>query len=289
MFRLFLGVVVLLLSFLYFQSRHKYEEFLEPLQQEEYPLRQSFLPMGHFLLQTIKYPYKTPYDFKLYNKLAELYGYKQAQYYLQVYWANKIGYLLLGILILAFFLAVMAEPDLIMLIFCLVVLLAVFFAPDYEIKKKIAERNLLMRLDFPDFLNKHTLLLNSGMTITKAWEKIVFNNQKKTPFYEAVEIVLQDIQQGKSETQALEDFARRCRVPEITRFTAVVLQNLKKGNAELVPVLRLQANECWTMRKNAAKRLGEEASTKLLLPMMLMFIAILLIVATPAILALKGL
>jgi tight adherence protein C len=43
------------------------------------------------------------------------------------------------------------------------------------------------------------------------------------------------------------------------------------------------------MRKNAAKRIGEEASTKLLLPMMLMFIAILLIVALPAVLAMRGL
>ena len=42
------------------------------------------------------------------------------------------------------------------------------------------------------------------------------------------------------------------------------------------------------MRKNAAKRLGEEASTKLLFPMMLMFIAILLIVAMPAVLAMRG-
>ncbi len=57
----------------------------------------------------------------------------------------------------------------------------------------------------------------------------------------------------------------------------------------MVPVLRLQANECWLMRKNTAQRLGEEASTKLLLPMMLMLIAILLIVAAPAILALRNL
>ncbi|MGI6588681.1 MAG: type II secretion system F family protein [Peptococcia bacterium] len=282
-------LVVFLLSFLYFQSKSKYQDFLLPLQHEEYPLRKSFLPMGHFLLQTINYAYKTPYDWKLYNKLAVLYGYKQARYYLQVYWANKLGYLLLGLLILSFFLAVMGELDLIMGVFCLVVLFAVFFAPDYEIKKKIAKRNLLMRLDFPDFLNKLTLLLNAGMTFIKAWERIVLNNQKRTPFYEEVETVIQDIQRGKSETQALEDFARRCRVPEITRFIAVVLQNMKKGSAELVPVLRLQANECWEMRKNAAKRLGEEASTKLLLPMMLMFIAILLIAAAPAILALKGL
>jgi len=43
------------------------------------------------------------------------------------------------------------------------------------------------------------------------------------------------------------------------------------------------------MRKHAAKRLGEEASTKMLFPMMLMFIAVILIVATPAVLTLTGL
>ena len=282
-------IVIIFLVFLYCKSKNKYKEFFQQLEAKDYPLRESFLPMGHFLLQAVNYPYKTSYDLGLYNKLAELYGYKEARYYLQVSWANKLGYFLLGLLLLSFLLTARGEVDLMMSVFSVVVLIAVFFAPDYELKKKIAQRNLFMRLDFPDFLNKLTLLINAGMTITKAWEKIVLNNQKQTPFYEEVAAVMQDIHRGKPEFQAFEDFARRCRVPEITRFTAVVLQNMKKGSSELVPILRLQANECWEMRKNAAKRLGEEASTKLLLPMMLMFIAILLITATPAILALRGL
>ncbi|MDD2211918.1 MAG: type II secretion system F family protein [Clostridia bacterium] len=282
-------IVIIFLVFLYCKSKNKYKEFFQQLEAKDYPLRESFLPMGHFLLQAVNYPYKTSYDLGLYNKLAELYGYKEARYYLQVSWANKLGYFLLGLLLLSFLLTARGEVDLMMSVFSVVVLIAVFFAPDYELKKKIAQRNLFMRLDFPDFLNKLTLLINAGMTITKAWEKIVLNNQKQTPFYEEVAAVMQDIHRGKPEFQAFEDFARRCRVPEITRFTAVVLQNMKKGSSELVPILRLQANACWEMRKNAAKRLGEEASTKLLLPMMLMFIAILLITATPAILALRGL
>jgi len=282
-------IVILFLVFLYCKSKNKYKEFFQQLEAKDYPLRESFLPMGHFLLQAVNYPYKTSYDLGLYNKLAELYGYKEARYYLQVSWANKLGYFLLGLLLLSFLLTARGEVDLMMSVFSVVVLIAVFFAPDYELKKKIAQRNLFMRLDFPGFLNKLTLLINAGMTITKAWEKIVLNNQKQTPFYEEVAAVMQDIHRGKPEFQAFEDFARRCRVPEITRFTAVVLQNMKKGSSELVPILRLQANECWEMRKNAAKRLGEEASTKLLLPMMLMFMAILLITATPAILALRGL
>ncbi|MDD4146137.1 MAG: type II secretion system F family protein [Clostridia bacterium] len=282
-------IVIIFLVFLYCKSKNKYKEFFQQLEAKDYPLRESFLPMGHFLLQAVNYPYKTSYDLGLYNKLAELYGYKEARYYLQVSWANKLGYFLLGLLLLSFLLTARGEVDLMMSVFSVVVLIAVFFAPDYELKKKIAQRNLFMRLDFPGFLNKLTLLINAGMTITKAWEKIVLNNQKQTPFYEEVAAVMQDIHRGKPEFQAFEDFARRCRVPEITRFTAVVLQNMKKGSSELVPILRLQANACWEMRKNAAKRLGEEASTKLLLPMMLMFIAILLITATPAILALRGL
>lgn len=74
----------------------------------------------------------------------------------------------------------------------------------------------------------------------------------------------------------------------ISRFITVILQNMRKGNAEMVAVLRLQANECWDLRKHTAKRLGEEASTKLLLPLMLMFLAILIIVGTPALLALNN-
>ena len=54
---------------------------------------------------------------------------------------------------------------------------------------------------------------------------------------------------------------------------------------EVVPVLRQQGNECWEMRKNAARQMGEEASSKILLPMMLMFLGIVLIVATPAVLS----
>lgn len=67
------------------------------------------------------------------------------------------------------------------------------------------------------------------------------------------------------------------------------LQHVKGfPSAELVPLLRVFAMECWELRKNTARRLGEEASTKMLLPLMLMFLAILLIVGTPAVLALRN-
>ncbi len=51
--------------------------------------------------------------------------------------------------------------------------------------------------------------------------------------------------------------------------------------------MRVQAAACWENRKNMAKKMGEEASTKLILPMMIIFVAILLVVLTPAVLQLN--
>jgi tight adherence protein C len=68
----------------------------------------------------------------------------------------------------------------------------------------------------------------------------------------------------------------------------VVVQNLKKGNSEMVALLRIMSNDAWEMRRAAAKRLGEEASTKMIFPLVLMLVAILIIVAMPAVISLKN-
>ena len=64
--------------------------------------------------------------------------------------------------------------------------------------------------------------------------------------------------------------------------------NLKRADSEVVSVLKEQGHECWEMRKNAAKEMGEQAGTKILIPMMIMFLGIVLIVATPAVLSMTS-
>jgi tight adherence protein C len=138
-------------------------------------------------------------------------------------------------------------------------------------------------------VSKLVLLVNAGMTLNRAWEKICVETKKKTPLYLELKTTYLQIQGGKSESEAYEEFARRCRVREITKFVTLIIQNLKKGSDDMVPLLRLQAEECWELRKMRARQLGEEASTKLILPMMIMFIGILIIVVLPAVLQLNSL
>lgn len=271
---------------LYLLSKERYKDFIEPVDKKEYPLKE-LMPVALFLLDGAKYRYNTRYDRRLLNLLVQIVEPKFCQYYLRIYWANQITLFWLALLFLGF-IGAFGEVDSGFVFFAVMLLAGVVYFAYYDLNERVKKRRTRIQLDFPGFINTLALLMNTGMTLSRSWEKIVMDNPRKRPLYEELQIVLTDISAGKPENKAYEDFAKRCRTPEITKFVTVVLQNMKKGTGDMVSILRVQSNECWEMRKNTAKRLGEEASTKMLFPMMLMFIAILIIVATPAVLAMQG-
>lgn len=278
-------IVLIFTIILHKSSKGKYDEYLAPLSKKQYKALDYF-PIGFYLLDKLNYKFSTKYDFNLLMKFAEISGHKYASYYLKVHYANKIVLLLLAFLFLPLW-GMLIGADTIFLLIAIALPVLIFILPDKEIKEKAEKRKLSIRIDFPDFLNKLILLVNTGMTISRAWEKTVEGSKKTTPLYNELTITVADIKAGKPEHVAYEDFAKRCRIAEITKFVSFVVQNLRKGSDDIVSQLRLLSGECWESRKTAAKRLGEEAATKLLLPMMIMFVAILIIVAMPAVLALN--
>jgi tight adherence protein C len=196
---------------------------------------------------------------------------------------------MIGALVVLTFLGVASgNADINYLAFTLFAPALVFYIYDKDLQDKLKKKYESIRADFPDMVSKLVLLVNAGMTLNRAWEKIC-GEKKKSPLYQELRTTYIQIQGGKSEGEAYEEFARRCRVREITKFVTLVIQNLKKGNDDMVPLLRLQAEECWDLRKMRAKQLGEEASAKLLIPMMIMFVGILIIVVLPAVLQLNSL
>lgn len=281
-----LAVYIIILALLYIASYRRYAAITGGLDKKEFPMK-GLLPLGLYILDTFKYSYNTGYDRKLLMAAAELHGHKKALNMLHVHWGSKISLILVS-LAFVLFVGTMTKADWGYAVFCILLQVGIVVFSDRDLFEKVKKRRQLIQLDFPDFVNKLTLLVNAGMTVSRAWEKTVSDTCRLTPLYIELGAAVQDIRSGIPEHKAFEEFAQRCHVPVITRFVSVVLQNMRKGNDELVPVLRLFANECWELRKSAAKKFGEEASTKLLLPMMLMFAAILLIVGMPAVLALRN-
>lgn len=284
----------------HFKSKGVYEEYIDTLDKKDYPLK-DFFSIGlyindHYNLKKIipkrfeKYLYK--YNGIIKSKVSEVYGIKFADYYYMIHNANKAAMALLvaaGASLFAVLMAAQGDGTAkLFLIVSVFGMIGMPFLVDKGLDDKIEQRRLKIQIEFPDFINKLTLLVNAGMTISKAWEKIVVDNNKKSVLYDEMSYTLSEISAGKPEAVAYEEFGRRCKIKEIIKFVSVIILNLKKGGADVVPVLKVQGDECWEMRKNAAKKLGEEASTKILIPLMIMFVGIIVIVVTPAILSISG-
>lgn len=284
--KVLLIIEVVLTLVLYIASKGKYQELLKEPESKEYSMM-SFAPMSMLLLDRINYRYNSKYDKKIQKLLASIYGEKNSGTHMKLFYSSKLISMIFTLVILTLFGAAAKEPDYTFLAFTLSMPLLVFYLYDKELEKKQRKKYDIIRADFPDMVSKIVLLVNAGMTLSRAWEKICIDTKKDTPLYKELRITYQQIQAGKPEAEAYEDFARRCRVKEITKFITLIIQNLKKGSGDLVPLLKLQADECWELRKGRAKQLGDEASEKLILPLMIMFVGILIIVVLPAVLQLS--
>ena len=77
-------------------------------------------------------------------------------------------------------------------------------------------------------------------------------------------------------------FGRRISMLQYMKFSTLLVQNLKKGSDDLLRRMELEAEDAVRIRRELAKKQGEEAGTKLLLPMMLMLVVVFAMILTAA-------
>lgn len=152
-----------------------------------------------------------------------------------------------------------------------------------------------LQSEYPELVSKLTILLGAGMTLFSAWNKITTNysNKRKNNtipihlLYEEMLITCHEIESGVGEARAYERFGERCGLHRYRKFCSLLVQNLRKGTRGLVQLLEEEVSDAFEERKNLAKKSGEEAGTKMLFPMMMMFGIIIVIIMVPAFLSLQ--
>lgn len=285
----------------YIKSKGRYDEYIQYVDQDEYGLK-DLIPLGLWIMESqagekiLPMPVReilAHHKNQVYQKILELRGTKNVEFYRYIHDGYRMAIGIIGaagISIVGMIISIQGDvaSGLLLSGGAAITFFGVPFLVDTSLNDQIEKRRRTIQMEFPEFVNKLTLLVNAGMTISKAWEKIINENKKNHLLYDEMRYALMEIRAGKPEAVAYEEFARRCRVKEVTKFVSIIVMNLKRGGADVVPVLREQGNECWEMRKNAAKQIGEEAGTKILIPMMIMFLGIVLVVSTPAVLGMTA-
>ncbi len=174
-----------------------------------------------------------------------------------------------------------------MLLAVVVGILALAMKKQNEDQEK-EKREKQMALDYPEILNKLILFLGAGMTVKRAFRKIATDYEEQKSVwgtryaYEEMRLACHEMDSGVTEAVCYENFGNRCHLQSYMRFGALLSQNLRRGTKGLNQALGAEAVQAMEERKARAKQLGEEAGTKLLIPMFLMLAVVLVVAVVPA-------
>ncbi len=151
-------------------------------------------------------------------------------------------------------------------------------------KKRLEEKER----DYPRIVSELSILMGAGMSFRNALERITskYNATKNSgqirPGYEEMALTYRKIVDGMGEIAALEDLGMKSESKEYRKLAMLLSQNLKKGSKDLLDSLEKEERYSFEMRKQRVIREGEEASTKLLLPMAGMLFIVITILVVPA-------
>lgn len=271
-----LGVVfTLLFTVLYLGGYQKYKPMLDAVDRDFYPLADCFI-VGIATVEKFQLHQKIRSNKKI-QKLAEAFSREFLEFNYMINLSSKISYVLLVLPFAFFFSALAGEPILLLIGAVLAVLLPVYV--DMKLDTIINEKREEIQLDFPNVLSKLALLVNAGMILRDAWKVVGESGTRK--IYVEMQKATYNIGIGYSEIRAYEEFADACKLNEIKKFVSILCQNIEKGGDEIVHVIKELSVEAWNDKKRIAKQRGDAASTKLIIPVMIMFGGILMMIMVP--------
>ena len=164
-----------------------------------------------------------------------------------------------------------------MLAFCVIAAIAGYMAPNLYLYQVGYNRTQLMQKAMPDALDLLTISVESGLGFDAALSHVARNTEG--PLAEEFARVLQEMQIGLGRGAALRALGERSHVPELKGFVSAMVQADALG-IPVAQVLRVQAREIRTKRRQRAEEQAQKVAVKILIPLIFcilpcLFIAVL--------------
>lgn len=237
-----------------------------------------------YVLDKFKITTRLPFFFfKVQRSIQKLYGMRYSGEMTLLYLAEMLCYSWL-LLVLGSLLTIVMAGEVTGLIFggTLSILLPAAMIQDLHKKVQVREQEILLEL--PELLNKIVLLVGAGETVQKAIIQCVERKREQSdhPLYREMLIMLAEWESGYSFQQGFENFSKRCAIQEVAIFTTTVLLNFRRGGNDFVMALKDLSRTLWDKRKNITRTRGEKASSKMVFPMVIVFMVVVVLIGSPA-------
>lgn len=245
----------------------------------------SLLPMpGYVLQRRFRQIGKGSLHKKILTAYVELSGRKYAPIRTKALLAQMLSYPILGLFLALSLGALMTASGnsqgglMVIGLGSGIVLVAVYALYD-EVQDNVKKRREAISRQFPNVVSKLALLVTSGMIMDRAWKETAGSQEGE--LYREMRLTAEELDNLVEPETAYARFIDRCSTKETTKLASAILQNLSKGNAEIGRLLKDMAHEAWQERRHTAKRDSEKANSKLMIPTMLLFLAILVMIMVP--------
>jgi tight adherence protein C len=156
-----------------------------------------------------------------------------------------------------------------------------FFLPDLLLYNAGLKRLQRIPIALPDALDLLTICVESGLGFDTALAQVARNTDG--PLAGEFARVLQEMQFGKSRTEAMRAMAERCPVPELRSFVTALIQSTELG-IPVGDILREQGKEMRVRRRQRAEAKAQRVPVNITFPLIgCLFPALLVVVLAPGI------
>lgn len=154
--------------------------------------------------------------------------------------------------------------------------------PIFILNQLIVKRRKMILRQLPDVLDLLCVSVQAGLAFDGALDKVT--NKMKGPFIEECNKMLQEIRMGTTRRKALGNISDRCKVQEVSLFTAAVIQADQLG-VGIAKILEIQAENMRERRKQMVKEKALQAPVKMIIPLaVFIFPVIFIVVLAPSLL-----
>ncbi len=173
--------------------------------------------------------------------------------------------------------------------------IVIWLGAESKLEEKLKKRRTGLEEDYPDIVSRFSILFSAGLTVPAAWKRLSEDYERELKNnagragpsnmrygYEELRLTALELNNAGYSDKIFYDFGKRCGSYRYMKLADVLDQSMKKGTVQLTSFMEEEAISAFELRKLQAAKTGEEAGTKLLLPMMMMFGLVIAMVVVPA-------
>ena len=160
-----------------------------------------------------------------------------------------------------------------------------YILPNFLLEKRIKKRTTILRLALPDALDLMVIAVEAGLGLDQAISYVASELKNTHPeLTEEFVLVNLEIRAGKRRTEALKNLGERAGEPELSKLTAILIQNDRFGTS-IAESLRSHSDHLRVRRRQEAEERAAKVGVKLVFPIFFFILpAMMLVCAGPGVL-----